>query len=170
VPEEKRKDSPVADTRIAVKLERTDKCVPTCSFNPQVLGEEDATRVHALFEAFPTETAFMAAVASAGIRAFSRPSYYRHRKKHLRPLVEAGGPPEVDGLSHLDLLQLLIKQGAKSVHTMKLTPQNLMEAMKLYYQLTKGSAFADFEEALAMGEDDESDSGESVDESGDEPG
>jgi hypothetical protein len=36
--------------------------------------------------------------------------------------------------------------------------------------LTKGSAFADFEEALAMGEDDESDSGESVDESGDEPG
>lgn len=92
--------------------------------------------------------------------------------RRVSPRAEPKAPEllpegEVESLTHLDILEKIIKQGARGLPNIRVGSRDLMEAMKLYYTLTKGSAFQDLEEALAFGEDDGSEDTEDLEESED---
>lgn len=150
-------------------------CASSCSFNPARIGMEKAEALNALLGRFPTERLFIENAAKLHVR-ISKGSFYNHTKNHVREVVpEQKGDvlkpeEEVEGLSHLDILEMIIKQGARGLGNQRVSSRDLMEAMKLFYQLTKGSAFKDLEDALLFGDDDgPADEGD-LEESEGEPG
>ena len=56
---------------------------------------------------------------------------------------------DVKDLSDLEILRMIIKQGAKGISKWRVGPKETMDALSMYYKMTQGSAFADMISALA---------------------
>lgn len=92
-------------------------------------------------------------------RKLSTAAISRH-KRHLEEGQDEPVDPETGEVNHLEVLQRIIKQGAKRSHTWRVGPAETMKAMEMYYRLTQGSVMQDLFGALTAAA-----SGETPDES-----
>ncbi len=124
------------------------------------MGDERAILVHSWFEAgYNNERIQSEAEKIDPTWHLGLGSIARHRKNHIRVRQEAptGQNAVPDDISDLEALRLIIQRGAKFIPNWKIGPREFFDALKMYYQMTQGSAMTDFFAAItaAASEEDE---------------
>lgn len=136
-----------ADTR----RDRTGKydvyrCSSTCGLGPGHNGPELFDRIHKWYEDGLSDAEIGARLDELGEHR-SDGSIGRHRRKHLQKVVPGQVEKNMDALAqnapargNLGILEDVIRRGAATIPTSKITPDLLVKAIDMHDRMTRGKS------------------------------